>query len=43
MQALEAAPAGTPIGVLPLAQGPEERAAAARRLLAERVLLLLRA
>jgi len=43
MEALEAAPAGTPIGVLPLAQGPEERAAAARRLLAEQVLLLLRA
>jgi SAM-dependent methyltransferase len=43
MEALEAAPAGTPIGVLPLAQGPEERAAAVRRLLAEQVLLLLRA
>lgn len=43
MEALEAAPAGTPIGALPLAQGPAERVAAARRLLAERVLLLLRA
>jgi SAM-dependent methyltransferase len=43
MQALEAAPAGTPIAALPLALGPAERVAAARRLLAERVLLLLRA
>jgi hypothetical protein len=43
MQALEAAPGGTPIGALPLELGPAERAAAARRLLAERVLLLLRA
>jgi SAM-dependent methyltransferase len=43
MEALEAAPAGTPIGALPLAQGPAERLAAVRRLLAERVLLLLRA
>ena len=43
MEALEAAPAGTPIGALPLAQGPAERVTAARRLLEERVLLLLRA
>ncbi len=43
MQALEAAPAGTPIGALPLALEPTERVAAVRRLLAERVLLLLRA
>lgn len=43
MQALEAAPAGTPIGGLPLALEPSERVAAVRRLLAERVLLLLRA
>ncbi len=43
MEALEAAPAGTPIGALPLAQGPAERAAAARRLREERLLLLLRA
>jgi hypothetical protein len=42
MQALEAAPAGTRIADLPVALGPAERAAAARRLLAERVLLLLR-
>ncbi|WP_159819988.1 class I SAM-dependent methyltransferase [Cyanobium sp. Copco_Reservoir_LC18] len=43
MEALEAAPAGTPIGALPLGQGPAERVAVARRLLAERVLLLLKA
>jgi SAM-dependent methyltransferase len=43
MEALEAAPAGTPIGALPLALEPGERVASARRLLAERVLLLLRA
>ena len=43
MQALEAAPAGTPTGGLPLALEPTERVAAVRRLLAERALLLLRA
>ncbi len=43
MEALEAAPAGTPIGALPLALDPAGRVLAVRRLLAERVLLLLRA
>jgi SAM-dependent methyltransferase len=42
MEALEAAPTGTPIGALPLALEPRERVAAARRLLQEQVLLLLR-
>lgn len=42
MEALEAAPTGTAIGVLPLALDPGERVAAARRLLREQVLLLLR-
>jgi SAM-dependent methyltransferase len=42
MQALEAAPTGTRIADLPVALAPAERAAATRRLLAERVLLLLR-
>ncbi len=43
MEALEAAPAGKPIGLLDGSLGPAQRVAAARRLLAERVLLLLTA
>jgi SAM-dependent methyltransferase len=39
MEALEAAPAGSPLGRLPLAMGPGERAERVRRLLRERVLL----
>jgi SAM-dependent methyltransferase len=39
MQALEAAPAGTPLGMVPLAMESGERANRVRRLLRERVLL----